>query len=96
MADDRITDADFIHRGADLVHPPRVLVPESTRQVDGHRGSEPTVPDVQIGTAQPRPTDPDDDVVRASDRRLRHFIESGTLTVGVQPDSLHGYLPGDG
>ena len=48
---------------------------------------------MQVGAAQPGAADPDDDVVRPGDLRLRHLFDPWRLSVGVQSDRLHAAPP---
>lgn len=83
MHDHRVARLHVVHGAADLAHPARVLVAEDVRE----RRMLDRVPlalnDVQIGAAQPRGADVDDDVPGSGDGGLGDLIEDGVLSVGV-------------
>jgi hypothetical protein len=81
VADDRVTDGQVVHRRADGVDPAGVLVPEDQRQLRRDDIGEPAVDDMQIGTAQAGPADPDDNVIRPRHLGFWHVIQPRRLPV---------------
>jgi len=78
---------------ADGLHPAGVLVPDHQRQLHGDDAVEPPLDDVQVGAAEPRPTDADDDVERSADLGRRDLVELQRGVEGVQSCCLHLGLP---
>jgi len=81
VANDRVTDSQVVHRRADGVDPAGVLVSEDQRQLRRDDIGEPAVDDMQIGTAQPGTTDPEDNVIRPGHLGFWHIIQPLRLPV---------------
>src|SRR6266566_3713240 len=89
VQDHGVTDLHAGDRGADRVHPARILVTERVRKRDPHRLGPLTLDDVQVGAAHAGSADLHDHVERALDGRLRCLLDHGLLVVPVQPNCLH-------
>ena len=87
--DDRVADGDVRHRGADLVDPAGVLVPEDVGQLHAALLGPLALLHVQVGAAQPGAADAHDDVVRPGDLRLGDLLDLERLVVGVQARGVH-------
>ena len=88
--DHGVADLDVGHAGADLVHPARVLVPRDVGQRRVLDLRPLPLLDVEVGAAQARRADADDDVQRARDLRLVDLVDLERLVVGVQACRDHG------
>src|SRR5215469_7924198 len=89
MQDDGIADGHVGDRGADLVHPARVLVAQDVGQRRVHRRVPLTLHDVQVGAAHAGPADLHDDVERAAPGGLGYLVDDRHLVKSVQTDSFH-------
>src|SRR3954465_4216515 len=89
MQDHRVTDREVGDAVAYRVDPAGVLVSQHIGQPGILNGLPLPLDDVQVGPADPGAADPDDDVHRARDLRLRDFVDRRVLVVVVQPNSLH-------
>src|SRR5664280_3776124 len=94
VQDHGVARPQMLDGGADLTHPAGVLVAERVGQGDMAAVGPLPFDDVQVGAAQPYPTDLDKHVVGTLDRRLGHLLDHQALLVVVQPHCLHGDLPG--
>src|SRR3954449_12479254 len=95
MQDHRVTDREVGDAVTYRVDPAGVLVSQHIGQPGILNGLPLPLDDVQVSPADPGAADPDDDVQRARDLRLRDLVDRRVLVVLVQPNSSHrACLPG--
>jgi hypothetical protein len=81
--DHRIADLDVRHPSANLIDPAGVLVAERVRQRHARLLGPLPLLDVQVRAAQPRRSDPDDNVERPDRARLVHLVNGERLAIGA-------------
>src|SRR5262249_33477830 len=77
--DHRVPLLEAAHLGSYLLDPAGILVPRYVGEPDTHLRAPDPLDDVQIGSTQPRTTDPDDHVVGVADLRIRHLLQPEKL-----------------
>jgi hypothetical protein len=96
MQDHRVARHHIRHAGADVPHPPGVLVAECVRQPHVGLLRPLAFDDVQVGATQPRPAHLDDHVHGPDNAWFGYVVEHGLLVIGVEPDGLHRRPPAHG
>jgi len=93
MEHDRIALLQMRYGPAHFLDPASVLVAEGVRQLGVEGSLQATLHDVNVRPANPGSGDPDDDVVRIDDFRLRHFHQLDGLLVSHHLCRSHRDVP---